>query len=156
MAALKVDSPETTPSTAQDIYAAQLAQAKSKKVDAAEKLLEKAQNDGKVKKLLNKPKPGRGRGRGRGRGKTQKEAGDEGDAEMNECADDAQEGDAEEGDADAAANGGDGDAGGDGVVPQDGNGATPGNEGDDQKGKPKKKGTRAPVDLKAMWKEKDS
>lgn len=59
---------EVAPATNQDVYAAQLAQSKSKRVESAQELLKKAAADGKVKKLINKP-PRKGKGKGRGKGK---------------------------------------------------------------------------------------
>ena len=51
-----------------DPYQAQLAKSRSSKIASAEKLVERAQKDSKVQKVINKrANQGRGRGRGRGR-----------------------------------------------------------------------------------------
>lgn len=57
---------------ASDPYAAQLAKSKAAKIQSAEKVLQKAANDPKVVKAIQKKQTGRGRGRGRGRGNATK------------------------------------------------------------------------------------
>lgn len=68
---LEVAELQTQASSQTDTYEAQRAFAKAHKVEAAQKLVDKANNDNKVLKHMNKEKPktGKGRGRGRGRGR---------------------------------------------------------------------------------------